>query len=109
HSPRTRRALPLRPSRGRHRRRSAASLRSWLSFLCAAVFVRSVVVFRHPPLQGEGRTAEGSPEWGAGGTGDDGDAVYAEALPPAPGPLTRADLPPSRGRWTFVPIYDFDE
>ncbi len=45
----------------------------------------------HPPLQGEGRTAEGSPGWG------DGDAAYAEALPPPPGPLTRADLPPPGG------------
>ncbi len=41
----------------------------------------------HPPLQGEGRTAEGSPGW------DDSDAAYAEALSPPPGPLTRADLP----------------
>ena len=45
----------------------------------------------HPPLKGEGRTAEGSPGWG------DGDAASAEALPPPPGPLTRADLPPPGG------------
>src|SRR5215468_2835056 len=47
--------------------------------------------FDHPPLQGEGRTAEGSPGWG------DGDAAFAEALSPPPGPLARADLPPPRG------------
>src|SRR5712664_1365879 len=41
----------------------------------------------HPPLQGEGRTAEGSPGWGGGGATDDGDAVYADALSPPPGPL----------------------
>jgi hypothetical protein len=43
--------------------------------------------YGHPPLQGEGRTAFGGPGWG------DGDAAYAEALPPPPGPLVRADLP----------------
>src|SRR5258708_32608413 len=37
----------------------------------------------HPPLYGEGRTAEGSPGWGDGGAADDGDASYAEALPKA--------------------------
>jgi 16S rRNA (adenine1518-N6/adenine1519-N6)-dimethyltransferase len=51
----------------------------------------TTVAFGHPHLQGEGRTAEGSPGWG------DSDAVYAEALPPPPGPLTRADLPPPGG------------
>jgi hypothetical protein len=51
----------------------------------------------HPPLQGEGRTAEGSPGWGDGGAADDGDAVYEEALSPPPGPLTQADLPPPGG------------
>jgi urease accessory protein len=45
----------------------------------------------HPPLQEEGRTAEGSPGWGGG------DAAHAEALSPPPGPLARADLPPSGG------------
>ena len=45
----------------------------------------------HPPLQGEGRTAEGGPGWGGG------EAEYAEALPPPPGPLTRSDLPPPGG------------
>src|SRR5229473_1080591 len=54
-------------------------------------------VFDHPPLQGEGRTAEGSPGWGGGAAGDDGDAANAEALSPPPGPLTRADLPPPGG------------
>jgi FAD/FMN-containing dehydrogenase/Fe-S oxidoreductase len=45
----------------------------------------------HPPLKGEGRTAEGSPGWG------DSDAANAETLPPPPGPLTRSDLPPPGG------------
>src|SRR5258708_15248232 len=45
----------------------------------------------HPPLEGEGRTAEGSPGWGDSG------AARAEALPPPPGPLARADLPPPGG------------
>jgi 16S rRNA (adenine1518-N6/adenine1519-N6)-dimethyltransferase len=49
------------------------------------------IAFGHPPRQGEGRTAEGSPGRG------DGDAARAEALPPSPGPLTRADLPPPGG------------
>src|SRR6266436_4001304 len=43
--------------------------------------------------QGEGRTAEGSPGWG------DGDAAYAEALPPPPGPFG-ADLPPAEPRYS---------
>jgi excinuclease ABC subunit C len=46
---------------------------------------------RNPPLQGEGRTAEGSPGWG------DSSAANVEALSPPPGPLTRADLPPPGG------------
>jgi acetate---CoA ligase (ADP-forming) len=50
----------------------------------------------HPPLQGEGRTAEGSPGWGDGGAADDG-AIDAEAPSPPPGPLARADLPPAGG------------
>jgi error-prone DNA polymerase len=45
----------------------------------------------HPPLKGEGRIAEGDPGWGDSG------AAYVEALSPPPGPLTRADLPPSGG------------
>ncbi len=60
-------------------------------------FVRRVSTFDHPPLKGEGRTAEGSPGWGGGGPADDGDAANAEALSPPPGPLARADLPPPGG------------
>src|SRR5262249_2007830 len=45
----------------------------------------------HPPLEGEGRTAEGSPGWG------DGAAAYADRLSPPTGPLARADLPPPGG------------
>jgi hypothetical protein len=48
----------------------------------------------HPPLEGEGRTAAGSPGWG------DGDAASAEALSPPPGPLARADLPPAEPRYS---------
>jgi hypothetical protein len=51
----------------------------------------------HPPLEGEGRTAERSPGWGGGSAIRDGEAVYAELLSPPPGPLKRADLPPSGG------------
>jgi hypothetical protein len=51
----------------------------------------------HPPLKGEGRTAEGSPGWGDGRATDDSDAEFAEPLSPPPGPLTRADLPPPGG------------
>src|SRR5215470_11161726 len=50
-----------------------------------------VSAFDHPPLEGEGRTAKGSPGWGDGGAADDGDASYPEALSPPPGPLARAD------------------
>ncbi len=56
-------------------------------------------VYRHPPLDGEGRTAEGSPGWGGSV------APYAgnvEALSPPPGPLTRADLPPPGGGGRYV-------
>jgi 16S rRNA (adenine1518-N6/adenine1519-N6)-dimethyltransferase len=42
------------------------------------------VAFGHPPLQGESRTAEGSPGWGE----------------PLPGPLRRADLPPAEPRYS---------
>src|SRR5262249_21187193 len=55
--------------------------------------------FGHPPLKGEGRTAEGSPGWGHSRAADDSDAACAEALPP-PGPLTRADLPPAEPRYS---------
>jgi hypothetical protein len=57
--------------------------------------------YGHPPLQGEGKgrpfAAAGSPGWGDSEAADDHDAVYAEALSPPPGPLTRADLPPPGG------------
>jgi ATP-dependent helicase/nuclease subunit A len=68
---------------------------------------RAAVACPHPPLKGEGRTAEGSPGWDgplpaspphAGeGREEASDAAYVEALPPPPGPLTRADLPPPGG------------
>jgi len=62
----------------------------------------------HPPLQGEGRTAEGSQGWGDGGAtcaplpapsphAGEGSVGAAARLPPPPGPLARADLPPSGG------------
>ena len=51
----------------------------------------------YPPLEGEGRIAEGDPGWGDGRAAGAGDAEYAETLSPPPGPLTRADLPPSGG------------
>jgi acyl-CoA synthetase (AMP-forming)/AMP-acid ligase II len=49
------------------------------------------VASEHPPLEGEGRTATGSP-----GSGD-GAATIAAPLSPPHGPLTRADLPPPGG------------
>jgi len=52
----------------------------------------------HPPLQGEGRIAEGNPGWGDTRAMDHGDAACAERLSPPPGPLTRADLRSSRGQ-----------
>src|SRR5215472_2366763 len=52
----------------------------------------------HPPLKGEGRTAEGSPGWGEGRATDDSDAEFAGPLSPPPGPLTRADPRSSRGQ-----------
>ena len=45
----------------------------------------------HPPLEGEGRSAEGGPGWG------DHVAAIAAPLSPPPGALTRADLPPLGG------------
>jgi hypothetical protein len=52
----------------------------------------------HPPLEGEGRIAEGDPGWG------DGEAAFAAALSPPPGPLARADLPrPGGGVRQAVP------
>ncbi len=59
--------------------------------------VSNVMAFGHPPLEGEGRTAGGSPGWGDGGAAHDSGAAYAAALPPPPGPLARADLPPPGG------------
>jgi acyl-CoA synthetase (NDP forming) len=53
--------------------------------------------FDHPPLKGEGRTAEGSPGWGDSGATHYTDAVLAARPSPPPGPLARADLPPSGG------------
>jgi two-component system, NarL family, sensor histidine kinase UhpB len=53
--------------------------------------VTRVIAFGHPPLKGEGRTAEGSPGWG------DSAAASAQALSPPPGPLARSDLPPPGG------------
>jgi len=61
---------------------------------------RGASTFDHPPLEGEGRTAAGSPGWGGGGPADDGDAANAEALSPPPGPLARADLPPAEPRYS---------
>jgi len=52
----------------------------------------------HPPLKGEGRTAEGSPGWGGGGAAYAEAASPAEAPSPPPGPLARADLPPAEPR-----------
>src|SRR5215813_7487435 len=56
-----------------------------------------VVRTSHPPLQGEGRTAEGSPGWDDSRPAQAGAPSPAEALSPPPGPLTRADLPPPGG------------
>jgi hypothetical protein len=57
----------------------------------AVAMVTQTVRRPHLPLQGEGRTDEGSPGWG------DGSAAYVEAPPLPPGPLTRSDLPPAGG------------
>src|SRR5262249_55231240 len=53
----------------------------------------------HPPLKGQGRTAEGGPEWGGSGAVNDSDAVSAETLSPPCGPLAQADLPPTEPRY----------
>ena len=45
----------------------------------------------HPPLQGEGRIAEGDPGWG------DTKAALSASLSPPPGPPIRADLRPPGG------------
>jgi transcription-repair coupling factor (superfamily II helicase) len=52
----------------------------------------------HPPLQGEGRTAAGSPGWG------DAKAEKAQAPSPPPGTLARADLPPPGGGVASTPL-----
>ena len=70
-------------------------------------FARRAGGLDHPPLEGEGRTAKGSPGWGDSGAADDGSAVYAEALSPPPGPLTRADLP-SPGGGEVRPLLSVD-
>src|SRR5258707_4516473 len=54
----------------------------------------------HPPLEGEGRIAEGNPGWGGSRAANDSDAAYAERPSPPPGPLTRADLPPAVPRYS---------
>ena len=57
-----------------------------------------VIAIDHPPLQEEGRTAGGSPGWGAPLSEPPPHAwKAAETLSPPPGPLKRADLP-SPGR-----------
>jgi long-chain acyl-CoA synthetase len=42
--------------------------------------VNRVSASGHPPLQGEGRTAAGSPGWGGSGATDDSDSAYAATL-----------------------------
>jgi 16S rRNA (adenine1518-N6/adenine1519-N6)-dimethyltransferase len=55
-------------------------------------------VFGTPPLEGEGRTAEGSPERGGPFPPPEREGREgAEELSPPPGPLKRADLPPPGG------------
>jgi error-prone DNA polymerase len=64
----------------------------WTARRLDAIGVSPSRRLRHnPPLEGEGRNAEGSPGWG-----DNKSAVVAR-LPPPPGPLARADLPPPGG------------
>jgi NitT/TauT family transport system substrate-binding protein len=65
--------------------------------VCDRLFRKGKAGACHPPLQGEGRTAEGSPGWGDSSAVDNGNAAYVEALSPPPGPLARADLPPPGG------------
>jgi cobaltochelatase CobN len=59
-----------------------------------------------PPLEGEGRTAEGGPGWDGGGAADDSRAVHPARLSPPPGPLARADLPPPGGGGPSDPACD---
>jgi ABC-type nitrate/sulfonate/bicarbonate transport system substrate-binding protein len=69
---------------------------------------RAMIADSHPPLKGEGRTAEGSPGWGGGRAvcdplpnpsprAGEGREEAAARLSPPPGPLARADLPPPGG------------
>src|SRR5579871_4495262 len=80
--------------------------RALLEGLC-----KGCVAYGHPPLQGEGRTAEGSPGWGDGGAtcaplpapsphAGEGSVGAAARLSAPPGPLARADLPPPGGGGT---------
>src|SRR5215831_6283427 len=76
--------------------RKTAAAQAMIETQRCAQALFSVVVGRamghhHPPLQGEGRTAGGSPGWG------DSDASCVAPLSPPPGPLARADLPPPGG------------
>ncbi|HTE75360.1 MAG TPA: UvrD-helicase domain-containing protein [Xanthobacteraceae bacterium] len=61
----------------------------WLRLL--AQRARQPTSGTHPPLEGEGRSAEGAPGWG------DTKAALAAPMSPPPGPLTRSDLPPPGG------------
>jgi tRNA pseudouridine32 synthase/23S rRNA pseudouridine746 synthase len=89
----------------------------------AAGAVTGASAVDHPPLQGEGRTAEGRPGWGRGGAADDGrveddnSAACTKALAPPPGlldrgrlrpaPVRQSDLPPPRGgdkRFTWLAL-----
>jgi DNA helicase-2/ATP-dependent DNA helicase PcrA len=62
----------------------------WLRLLAQRASTTSNAI-SHPPLEGEGRTAEGSPGWG------DHEASPAAPPSPPPGSLPRADLPPPGG------------
>jgi hypothetical protein len=53
----------------------------------------------HPPLEGEGRTAEGSPGWGDGRAVRDTCAEFAAWPSPPPGRFA-ADLPPAEPRYS---------
>jgi tripartite-type tricarboxylate transporter receptor subunit TctC len=57
---------------------------------------RRATIF-HPPLQGEGRIAEGDPGWGDGVAADSNSAVHVEAPSPPPGPLKGGPTSPLQG------------